>query len=77
MQHALGQETRIGYWWEVRKKNDNQDDLDVGGRLVLNAAQNNSMGGKDWSNLDQDMNQWTILVNMLMNVGFGFSQQWL
>jgi hypothetical protein len=28
-------ETRIGFWWERRKGRDHQEDLDVGGRIIL------------------------------------------
>jgi hypothetical protein len=25
----------VGFWWESQKKRDNQEDLDVGGRIIL------------------------------------------
>jgi hypothetical protein len=50
----------IGYWWESHKERDNWEDQDVGGWTILIW-----MG---WSDLAQDRNQWTALVNTVMNL---------
>jgi hypothetical protein len=36
MCHEWGRgEMHIGFWWDSRKERDHYEDLDVGGRLIL------------------------------------------
>jgi hypothetical protein len=41
----------IGFWWESRKEGDHWEDLDVGGRIIL-----------EWILKRQDRVVWTGLI---------------
>jgi hypothetical protein len=53
-----GREMHIGYSWESQKERDHWEDQDVGGWTIL----------KCWNDLAQDRDQWSALVNTVMNL---------
>jgi hypothetical protein len=44
----------IGYWWESHKERDHGDVQDV--------------GGLDWVDMAQDRDQWSALVDTVLNL---------
>jgi hypothetical protein len=55
---------------ESQKVRDHWEDQDVGGWTTLNGCWRDRMGwyGMDWIDLAQDRDQWTALVNTIMNL---------
>jgi hypothetical protein len=51
----------IVYWWESQKERYHWEDQDVGGRTILKWI-------LDRIDLAQDMDQWRVLVNTVMNL---------
>ena len=47
-----------GFWWRHLKDSVNLEDLEVDGRIILNAR---------WISLAQDWNKWRTVVNTVMN----------
>jgi hypothetical protein len=43
-------EIDIGFWWESRKERDHCEDLDVGGRIILDLRET-GWGGVMWTGL--------------------------
>jgi hypothetical protein len=57
----------IGYWWESQKERDHYEDQDIGGWITLKWILE-GWDGMEWINLAQDRDQWSALVNMVMNL---------
>jgi hypothetical protein len=55
----------IGYWWESQMKRDHWENQ--GGRTIFEWILER-YDGMDWINLAQDMDQWRVLVNTVMNL---------
>jgi hypothetical protein len=56
-----------GFWWERQKERDHQEDLDIGGRLILRWILERE-DGMVWIDLAQNRDQWRALVNTVMNL---------
>jgi hypothetical protein len=54
----------VGNW----KEWDHLEDLDVGGRIILESILERGWGGLDKIDLAQDRDQWRALVNTVMNL---------
>jgi hypothetical protein len=59
-----------GFWWESQKKRDHLEDLDVGGRIILEwiLVREIGWGGMDWIDLAQNRDQWKARVGTVMNL---------
>jgi hypothetical protein len=59
----------IEYWWGSQKVRDHWEDLDVGGWTILKRILREiGWGGMDWIDLSQDRDQWSALVNAVINL---------
>jgi hypothetical protein len=58
----------IGYWWEIQKERDNWEDQDIGGWIIIIDLREIGWGGMDWLDLAQDRDQWSALVNAVINL---------
>jgi hypothetical protein len=60
---------RIGFCWESLKERVHYEDLDVGGRIILKLIlRDMGWNGMDWIERAKDRDQWTALVNTVMNL---------
>jgi hypothetical protein len=59
---------RIGYWWESQMERDHLEDQDVGGCNIKMDLLEMGRGGVDWIGLTQNMDKWTGLVKVVMNL---------
>jgi hypothetical protein len=58
-------------WQGSLNEDDQQEDLDVSGRIILKYILEQQDGGAvDWIYLAQERNKWQALVNMLKNFSF-------
>jgi hypothetical protein len=56
-------------WLESHKEIDQQDDLGVGGRIIMKLISRDiGRDGMDWNDLAQDRDQRRALVNTVMNL---------
>jgi hypothetical protein len=58
----------IGFWRESQKERDHWEDLDICGRIIKIDLREIGWGGMDWIDLAQDRDQWTTLLNIVMNL---------
>jgi hypothetical protein len=65
MQHARRRARYIGFLWKSQKERDHEEDLLVGGRIILRQKR---WSGVDWIDLSQDRDQWRALVITAMNL---------
>jgi hypothetical protein len=56
------------FWLENLKGRDHSDDLDVNGVNIRMCVREVGLEDVDWIHLAQDMDQWRVLVNTVMNL---------
>jgi hypothetical protein len=58
----------IIFWLENLKGRNHCEDLDVDGSIILECISGKWCEVVDWMNLDQDSDQWRVLLNRVMNL---------
>jgi hypothetical protein len=58
-----------GFEWKNKKERTHQGEPDTSGRIILTLIlEKGDGGGIDWTHLAQNMDQWRVHVNTLMNI---------
>jgi hypothetical protein len=55
------------HWWEIQMERDHWEDQDIGGWTILKWIREIGCDGMGWIDLAKDRDQWTALVNAVMN----------
>jgi hypothetical protein len=58
----------VGIWLEYQKERDHYEDIDLGGRIILEWILEIGWSGMDSIDLAQDRDQWRALVHTVMNL---------
>jgi hypothetical protein len=60
-----------GLWWKILQERDFLDVTDVNGRVISQQIlKDEESEGVDWIHLDQDTNQWQVVVTTLKTFRF-------